>query len=665
MKSTTQRLSALGMLMTLGIVYGDIGTSPLYVMNAIIGAAGHQEMTASTPVMLGSISLIFWTLMLITTIKYILLAMRADNRHEGGIFALYALVRNHMRWLIIPALIGGAALLADGTLTPAVTVTSAIEGLKGQTLGPLHFSATQGWVLAVVTGILLGLFLIQRFGTELIGWSFGPLMFIWFGFIGAVGLVNLLTVPPLLRALSPLYAVQFLFSPINRQGIFILGSVFLATTGAEALYSDMGQVGKRNIYGTWPFVYLTLMLSYLGQGAWVIRHPAQLMAARSVNPFYAMVPTHWRLFAIVIATLAAIIASQALITGSFTLVHEAMGLKLLPRLRIKFPGHVKSQLYISTVNWLLCAITLTIVWYFRTSSHMEAAYGLAITVTMLMTTVLLHAFLRQRHHKVLARAFIVCFGLLESLFLLASLVKFVHGGYVTLIITLLILTVMVFWYYGNRRRDAHLEEKEDVSLLDFLPQLQALSQDENVPPFATNLVYLSNVADDYAIKRAVIYSILDQQPKRARVYWFVTVNEADTPYECSYTVESLGTRNVMNVQLYLGFKKPQRLNVYLRQIVNDLLAEGVLDDQAPRYSSMPERRVGNFKFVILNQEFQDLGVQGNLPTLDRLLIGGRLLLQRITLSPKRWYGLEFSDVVEEKVPLFIGQTPDRTLRRRG
>ncbi|MGX6428993.1 KUP/HAK/KT family potassium transporter [Levilactobacillus yonginensis] len=665
MKSTTQRLSALGMLMTLGIVYGDIGTSPLYVMNAIIGAAGHQEMTTSTPVMLGSISLIFWTLMLITTIKYILLAMRADNRHEGGIFALYALVRNHMRWLIIPALIGGAALLADGTLTPAVTVTSAIEGLKGQTLGPFHFSATQGWVLAVVTGILLGLFLIQRFGTELIGWSFGPLMFIWFGFIGAIGLVNLLTVPTLLRALSPLYAVQFLFSPINRQGIFILGSVFLATTGAEALYSDMGQVGKRNIYGTWPFVYLTLMLSYLGQGAWVIRHPIQLMATRSVNPFYAMVPTRWRLFAIVIATLAAIIASQALITGSFTLVHEAMGLKLLPRLRIKFPGHVKSQLYISTVNWLLCAITLTIVWYFRTSSHMEAAYGLAITVTMLMTTVLLHAFLRKRHHKVLARAFIVCFGLLESLFLLASLVKFVHGGYVTLIITLLILTVMVFWYYGNRRRDAHLEEKEDVSLLDFLPQLQALSQDENVPPFATNLVYLSNVADDYAIKRAVIYSILDQQPKRARVYWFVTVNEADTPYECSYTVESLGTRNVMNVQLYLGFKKPQRLNVYLRQIVNDLLAEGVLDDQAPRYSSMPERRVGNFKFVILNQEFQDLGVQGNLPTLDRLLIGGRLLLQRITLSPKRWYGLEFSDVVEEKVPLFIGQTPDRTLRRRG
>lgn len=301
MKSTTQRLSALGMLMTLGIVYGDIGTSPLYVMNAIIGAAGHQEMTTSTPVMLGSISLIFWTLMLITTIKYILLAMRADNRHEGGIFALYALVRNHMRWLIIPALIGGAALLADGTLTPAVTVTSAIEGLKGQTLGPFHFSATQGWVLAVVTGILLGLFLIQRFGTELIGWSFGPLMFIWFGFIGAIGLVNLLTVPTLLRALSPLYAVQFLFSPINRQGIFILGSVFLATTGAEALYSDMGQVGKRNIYGTWPFVYLTLMLSYLGQGAWVIRHPIQLMATRSVNPFYAMVPTRWRLFAIVIA----------------------------------------------------------------------------------------------------------------------------------------------------------------------------------------------------------------------------------------------------------------------------------------------------------------------------------------------------------------------------
>lgn len=663
MRMTTQKLTGVGMLITLGIVYGDIGTSPLYVMNAIIDQAGRHEMTVVTPVMLGSISLIFWTLMLITTVKYILLAMRADNRHEGGIFALYALVRNQAKWLIFPALVGGAALLADGTLTPAVTVTSAIEGLKNQTMGPVHFSGSQGWVLLVVTGILVGLFLVQRLGTQLIGWSFGPLMLIWFSFIGLVGLHNLTDDPAILRALSPVYAVSFLVSPNNRQGIFILGSIFLATTGAEALYSDMGQVGKRNIYGTWPFVYLMLMLSYLGQGAWVSTHAAQLANGHAVNPFYEMVPGNWRMFAIGIATIAAIIASQALITGSFTLVHEAIGLKLLPRLRIKFPGSEKSQLYISTVNWLLCAVTLGIVWFFRTSSNMEAAYGLAITITMLMTTLLLQAFLHQRGHGALAVIYVVIFGLLEGLFLVASLAKFTHGGYVTLGMTLVILTIMVFWYYGNQRRSAHVEDAEHVSLLDFLPQLQALSQDRDVPPFATNLVYVGHVAPDYAIKRAVVYSILDQQPKRAAVYWFVTVNEADTPYECSYTVETLGTQNVMDVQLYLGFKKPQRLNVYLRQIVNDLLAAGILPDQTPRYSSVPGRQVGNFKFVMLNQQLQDLGAQDDLPALDRLLIGGRLLLQRISLSPQRWYGLEFSDVVEERVPLFIGHAPDRTLRR--
>ncbi len=664
MKMTTQKLTGVGMLITLGIVYGDIGTSPLYVMNAIIDQAGRRELTTITPVMLGSISLIFWTLMLITTVKYILLAMRADNRHEGGIFALYALVRNRAKWLILPALIGGAALLADGTLTPAVTVTSAIEGLKNQTFGPFHFSGEQGWVLLVVTGILVGLFLVQRVGTQLIGWSFGPLMLIWFSFIGLVGLYNLAADPAILQALSPLYALNFLVSPDNRQGVFILGSIFLATTGAEALYSDMGQVGKRNIYGTWPFVYLMLMLSYLGQGAWMIRHAEQAGVNRLVNPFYAMVPSQWRLFAIGIATIAAIIASQALITGSYTLVHEAIGLKLLPRLRIKFPGNEISQLYISTVNWLLCLVTLSIVWFFRTSSNMEAAYGLAITITMLMTTLLLHAFLQQRGHRHLATLYVVAFGLLESLFLFASLAKFIRGGYVTLCLTLVILTVMVFWYYGNQRRSAHVAEDEHVSLLDFLPQLTALSGDERVPLFATNLVYVGHVTADYEIKRAVVYSILDQQPKRAAVYWFVTVNETDTPYECSYAVKTLGTDNVMDVQLYLGFKKPQRLNVYLRQIVNDLLASGNLADQTPRYASEPGRQVGNFKFVMLNQQLQDLGAQDDLPPLDRWLIGGRLLLQRISLSPQHWYGLEFSDVVEERVPLFIAHAPDRTLRRR-
>ncbi|PTM23896.1 potassium transporter Kup [Lactobacillus sp. PFC-70] len=659
---TTQTLSGTGMLITLGIVYGDIGTSPLYVMNAILEQNQQPAITSSTA-LLGSISLIFWTLMLITTVKYIGLAMHADNRHEGGIFALYALVREQAAWLIVPALIGGAALLADGTLTPAVTVTSAIEGLKGHHLGVLEIGENQGLVLGIVTGILVGLFVIQRFGTARIGRSFGPIMLLWFSFIGGVGGYNLLAAPQILRALSPVYALQFLVSPENRQGIFILGSIFLATTGAEALYSDMGQVGRRNIYMTWPFVYGMLMLSYLGQGAWLLRHPElTTVQLHRLNPFYSMVPSHLLILAIVLATLAAIIASQALITGSYTLVHEAIDLKLLPKLHIKFPGDEISQLYVPTVNWLLCGITLSIVWYFQTSVHMEAAYGLAITLTMLMTTLLLHAFLRPQHPWG-ARFFLVGFGTLESLFLLASLVKFWHGGYVTLFLTLVILVVMVFWYEGNRRRDANLQQTEYVPLSAFIPQLQKLSHDAEVPSFATNLVYINRVRSNLAIKRAVIYSILDQQPKRARVYWFITVNETDNPDDCYYTVNMLGTRNVVDVQLYLGFKKPQRLNVYLRQIVNELLNDHLIDPQTPLYSSVPHRRVGNFKFIILNQQFQDLSAH-DLSWLDHLLIGGRLLLQKITLSSARWYGLEFSDVIEEKVPLFIGQQPDYSLKQK-
>lgn len=648
------------MLITLGIVYGDIGTSPLYVMNAILGPQ-RQPQALHPTVLLGSVSLIFWTLMLMTTLKYVLLAMHADNHHEGGIFALFALVRNQKQWLIWPALLGGAALLADGTLTPAVTVTSAVEGLKGLHLGPLTMSQNQGMVLGVVTGILLGLFLIQRFGTVTIGRSFGPMMLLWFSFIGGVGALNLIKVPTMLRALSPLYALHFLLSPLNTQGIFVLGSIFLATTGAEALYSDMGQVGRANIYATWPFVYSMLMLSYLGQGAWLWRH-AFLSTAQMhrLNPFYAMVPAGGQLVAIGLATAAAIIASQALITGSYTLVHEAIGLKLLPKLRLKFPGNSASQIYVATVNWLLCTITLGVVWFFKTSAHMEAAYGLAIVITMLMTTLLLHAFL-VRHHPVWAALFVGSFGTLEGLFLVASLVKFTKGGYVTLLLTSVILLIMVVWYQGNRRLDANLQETEEVDLPTFLPQLQALSRDQQVPTFATNLVYVNRVRPDQTIKRSVIYSILDQQPKRAKVYWFITVNETDQPADCHYTVNLHGTRNVVDIQLYLGFKKSQRLNVYLRQIVNELLDKGLIDDQTPVYSSELHRRVGNFKFVILNQQFQDLSAH-DLSTLDRLLIGGRLLLQRLSVSTSRWYGLEFSDVIEERVPLFIGQRPDPQLK---
>ena len=662
MKKRMSSLSTLGMLITLGIVYGDIGTSPLYVMNSIINNAGTMS-DAKPEYILGSVSLIFWTLMLITTIKYVLIAMKADNNNEGGIFALYALVRSKGKWLIIPALIGGSALLADGTLTPAVTVTSAIEGVKGQQFGSLVFSNKQSVVLVIVTIILLSVFVIQKFGTEKIGRSFGPIMLVWFSFIGLAGLLNMTNDWSVLKALSPIYAIKVLFSPVNKVGIFILGSVFLATTGAEALYSDMGQVGKHNIYATWPFVYTMLMLNYLGQAAWVIANyqNKQYSHITGINPFYEMLPGDFKIFAIIIATMAAIIASQALITGSFTLVQEAIGLKILPRLKVKFPGKFESQLYIESVNWMLCAITVSIVWGFGTSEHMEAAYGLAITMTMLMTTLLLHQFLIMKKHPITANIFLVVFFALESLFLISSLVKFIHGGYVTVIITLAILAVMVIWFFGNKRRDAYLSESENVSLSDYIPQLEKLSTDSSIPTYATNLVYMVKLGDNYDIKRSTIYSILDQKPKRAKVYWFVTVNQTNAPYECNYTIDMMHTRNVVNVHLNLGFKKSQHVNIYIRQIINSLLDQHIIDEQKPVYSMVPDRRVGSFKFVIQNQQFQDLGAQEQMGGIDRLLIGGRILLQDITIPPALWYGLEFSDVVEEKVPLFLGNHTDQYL----
>ena len=664
MNKRMSSLSTLGMLITLGIVYGDIGTSPLYVMNAIINDAGTMADTKPEYI-LGSVSLIFWTLMLITTLKYVLIAMKADNNNEGGIFALYALVKTK-KWLIIPALIGGSALLADGTLTPAVTVTSAMEGVKGQQFGNFIFSNKQSTVLVIVTIILLTIFIIQKFGTEKIGRSFGPIMLIWFSFIGLAGLFNLLGNLNVLKALSPVYAIKVLFSPVNKAGIFILGSVFLATTGAEALYSDMGQVGKHNIYATWPFVYAMLMLNYLGQAAWIIANfqNKQYNHISGINPFYEMLPGDFKIFAIIIATLAAIIASQALITGSYTLVQEAIGLKILPRLKVKFPGKVQSQLYIESVNWLLCAITISIVWGFGTSEHMEAAYGLAITLTMLMTTLLLHQFLIMKKHPLGANIFLVVFFAIEGLFLISSLVKFIHGGYVTVIITMAILAIMVIWYFGNKRRDAHMAESENVNLLDFIPQLEKLSQDSSIPTYATNLVYMTKLGKDYSIKRSIIYSILDQDPKRAKVYWFITVNQTAAPYECNYSVDMMNTRNVVNVTLNLGFKKSQHVNIYIRQIINSLLDKNIIDQQAPTYSMMPNRRVGSFKFVIQNQQFQDLGAQVYMSSLDRMLIGGRLLLQNITVPPALWYGLEFSDVVEEKVPLFLGNHTDQYLTEK-
>ncbi|WP_461215157.1 KUP/HAK/KT family potassium transporter [Lacticaseibacillus sp. GG6-2] len=649
-----KKVSLAGLLITLGIVYGDIGTSPLYVMNAIIGDAG--SVGALRPdYIIGSVSLIFWTLMLLTTIKYVIIAMKADNKGEGGIFALFALVRHRGRWLAVPALVGGAALLADGTLTPAVTVTSAIEGLKGQQFGRFIFSNSQTVVMVIVAVIILGIFMIQKAGTASIGKLFGPVMLIWFSFLGIAGFLHMTTHLEILKALSPVYAIRVLFSPNNKVGIFLLGSIFLATTGAEALYSDMGHVGKKNIYLTWPFVYAMLMLNYFGQGAWLLNHAqdAAYRGLETINPFYAMLPSGLRPVAIVLATFAAIIASQALITGSFTLVNEAVGLKFLPKMTIRHPNNTRSQIYIGLVNWFLCVVTLGIVGFFRTSEHMEAAYGLAITVTMLMTTLLLFEFLSSHGSRVRAAVIAGFFAVIEAIFLVASLTKFIMGGYITLLIMLLILGIMVVWYFGNKFREQYQDESEYVTLTDYLGQLQALANDESIPMLTTNLVYMTKVKPGYRLKRTTMYSILDKQPKRAKVYWFVTVNETDSPWDMHYTVDMMKTNNVVSVQLYLGFRCSQHVNVYIRQIINDLLDAGILAPQAPVYSTIRNRRVGDFRFVIIGEKPAGLLAADNIPNWQKRLISGRLFMQNITTTPAQWYGLEFANVIEETVPLFI------------
>ena len=650
MQQGKKNLALMG-LITIGIVYGDIGTSPLYVMTALINDAGGLN-KLSEDYIIGCLSLVFWTLMLMTTIKYVLVALRADNHGEGGIFALYDLVRKRRKWLIYPALLGGAALLADGTLTPAVTVTTAIEGLKGVALGPATPINSQTTVIWVTFTILLILFLIQRFGTVLIGKGFGPLMLIWFSFLGVFGIANLIKEPLVVRALSPHYGLMLLFSPENKVGIFILGSIFLATTGAEALYSDMGHVGRQAIYITWPFVFLTLTLNYFGQGAYLIHNLGHFTTTSSAfNPFYEMLPSWAYLFGVAIATIAAIIASQALITGSFTLVEEAIGLKLLPKMAIIHPSLSRGQIYIRTINWLLCACTTLVLFYFRTSEHMEAAYGLAITITMFMTTLLLYQYLASRRHHWFALPFACLYAVIEIIFLVSSLTKFDHGGYVTLFITLVIVAIMVAWYFGNLR-DFLDGETAWTHLGDYKRTLQELTDDEAIPLYISNLVMLTKVRDGDAIKREVLYSILDKTPKRAKVYWFVTVNTTSEPYTNYYTVDMMGTRNIVNLQLYLGFKMNHHVPLYLRQVVNDLMRQGIIDPQPQKYTTTPGRQVGDFRFVIIQDQ---LSSSTQLQGWQHLLIGARIFIQNHSTTPVQWFGLEFSQVTVEKVPILLNR----------
>ena len=661
MNTKSKRMSAAGLLIAIGIVYGDIGTSPLYVMKSIVEGNGGIG-NVNRDFIIGSISLVLWTVTLLTTLQTVLIALKATNHGEGGIFALYTLVRKRAKWLVLPALIGGAAILADGTLTPAVTVTTAIEGLKGLQFGGSVPVSTQEMVIMITVIILLLLFSIQKMGTSIIGKAFGPIMFIWFTFLGVMGVINMAGDWSIIQAINPVYAIKLLFSPYNKAGIFILGSIFLATTGAEALYSDVGHVGKKNIIGSWPFVFVCLSLNYFGQGVWILNNPTFRPADGGVlNPFYEMIPINIRLFAIILATVAAVIASQALITGSFTLVAEASGLKFLPRMNIDYPSTEKGQIYIPSINKGICVATIAIVLYFQTSAHMEAAYGLSITISMLATTILLYEWLVLKKINPLWNwIFLIFFGVLDIMFMISSLTKFTHGGYVSLFIAGAIGFIMYVWYYGNKVRDKRESRNAYVRLDEYTDMLTNLSHDEDYPTYATNLVYMANVKYNKFIKREILYSILDKRPKRAKAYWFVTVNVTNEPFTAEYAVNTYGTKNVINIQLYLGFKKQTSVNVYIRQIVHDLISDGTIEPQPQEYTTTPGRDVGDFSFVIVNDV---ISPQTQLVGYEKWLVEARVRLQNLSSNPASWFGLEYADTVIERVPLILGKPNPSYIKR--
>ncbi|MCF0071491.1 KUP/HAK/KT family potassium transporter [Dyadobacter sp. CY261] len=634
------KASAAGLLVALGIIYGDIGTSPLYVMQAIIGTSKITD-----DVVYGAVSCIFWTLTLQTTIKYVILILRADNKGEGGILALFALVRRRAAWLTIPAIIGASTLLADGIITPPISVSSAVEGLR------ILYPEIQ--TIPIVIGILTLLFIIQVFGTTIVGRAFGPVMAIWFLMLAVLGVSQVIDHPEIMKSLSPVYAYRLLAD--HPGGFWMLGAVFLCTTGAEALYSDLGHCGRGNIRISWVFVKTCLILNYFGQGAWLIVHSGDLLNGR--KPFYEIMPDWWLLPGIGIATTAAIIASQALISGSFTLISEAIRLNFWPKVRLVYPSDQKGQLYVPSVNWLLWAGCIGIVLYFKESSHMEAAYGLAITLTMIMTTVLMSVYLYvNRVSKWIVAVFLIVYLAIEGSFLAANLLKFTHGGWVSLLLATIIGLVITVWlraYYIKLR----LTEFE--SLEKYIGPLKALSNDISIPKYSTHLIFMSNASRESEIENKIIYSIFYKRPKRADIYWFVHVETTDEPYTMDYHVNILAEDDVIKVTFRLGFRIEQRINLFFRKVVEDMVLNKEVDITS-RYESLNRQNItGDFRFIVLERY---LSLENNLPFMEEMIMKVYFGIKSITTSEDKWFGLDSSSVKIEKVPLVL--TPSEKIRMK-
>ena len=650
MSLNIKKVSPLGLLVALGIIFGDIGTSPLYVFNAIIGSK-----TVSEQLIIGSVSCIIWTLTLQTTIKYVILTLKADNRGEGGIFSLYALVRRRRRWLVIAAMIGGAALLADGMITPPISITSAIEGLRQI---PRFSDISQQTIVFIVLGIISIIFFLQRFGTASIGKLFGPIMLIWFLMLATMGLLHFMDDWNIFKALNPYYAIDLLTN--YPKGFWILGAVFLCTTGAEALYSDLGHCGRGNIRVSWIFVKSCLIINYVGQGAWLLaNYEGKGFDVSQLNAFYGIMPEGFRIIGIIIATAAAIIASQALISGSFTLISEAMRLNLWPKFKIRYPSEERGQLYVPAINFLLYVGCVSVVLYFQRSSSMEGAYGLAITLCMIATSILFANFLvLRRANPVLIYLYLAVYFTIEGSFLIANLEKFPHGGFVASIVGGLLFSTMYIWYRARKIKNRYVEF---VRLEAYISKIQELSSDRSIPKFGTHLVYLTSSDNPKEIEHKIIYSILNKKPKRADIYWFVHVDTMDDPYTCEYKVEHIIPNDIIRVDFRLGFRIQPRIHILFQQVVEALVIDREINISS-KYETADSKAkaTGDFQFIVMEKY---LSHDNDLPFFERIVMNFYFWLKEISLSEEKGFGLDQSNVTVEKFPLIIGEVERLPLRR--
>ncbi|MFN0032167.1 MAG: KUP/HAK/KT family potassium transporter [Flavobacteriales bacterium] len=644
MSAQSHKLSIAGLLVTLGIVYGDIGTSPLYVMSAIIG-----DRPISQDLVYGGLSCIFWTLTSQTTFKYIILTLRADNKGEGGIFSLYALVQRKGKWLFWPAIIGAGTLMCDGMITPPISISSAVEGLK--------VFRDDIPVIQIVIVILTLLFIFQRYGTKLVGKTFGPIMLLWFGMLAMLGVIQIMEHPHVLHALNPMYAYNLLSN--YPEGFWLLGAVFLCTTGADALYSDLGHCGRVNIQVSWGFVKTALVLNYLGQGAWLISEmESGHTMLNGASTFYGIMPPWFLIPGIIIATCAAIIASQALITGSFTLIGEAINLNFWPKVATKFPTEMKGQLYIPSVNWLIYSGCIAVVLFFQESKKMEAAYGFFITITMLMTSTLLAYYLKYKRHWPTASviALYALFLIVEFSFFVANSQKLKEAW---MMLVLYIVLIHVMWItFMYRRMSNYFLQFEDLG--NYLPKLRELSNDKDVPKYATHLIFLTKANFNHQVEKKIMESILSKTPKRADIYWFVHIDRTNEPYTREYTVEELENDLVVKVNIKLGFRVQPRVHNFFRHIVDEMVHRGELDLKAKPEPYAKYNDTHDFKFVVL-EKF--LSADNELNVRDSFITNAYIALKRVSLSDIDAWGLEESDTVLEKVPLVVNPAKRVTLSR--